>query len=83
MPGLFTASPDVIDTHFSEASTLLEQGRLDESLEACKRVLFLAKADERALRAEVYVRIAAIKQRQGKGREAKDHPVSRGKVPTI
>ncbi len=70
MPGLFTAAPSVVDAHFSEASTLLGEGRLDEALEACKRVLFLARADERALRAEVYVRIAAIKQRQGKAREA-------------
>ncbi len=53
---------------FAEANTLLAQGKLDEALEACKRVLLLG--EDRDTRAEVYVRIAVIKQRQGKVREA-------------
>jgi tetratricopeptide (TPR) repeat protein len=53
---------------FAEANTLLAQGKLDEALDACKRVLLLG--EDRDTRAEVYVRIAVIKQRQGKIREA-------------
>jgi tetratricopeptide (TPR) repeat protein len=63
------AAPPTADESFAEANTLLAQGRLEEALEACKRVLFQAGSD-REKKAEVYVRIAAIKQRQQKGREA-------------
>lgn len=63
------AAPPTADENFAEANDLLAQNRLDEALEACKRVLFLV-GNEREKKSEVYVRIAAIKQRQGKGRES-------------
>jgi tetratricopeptide (TPR) repeat protein len=63
------ASPPTADESFAEANELLAQGRLEEALEACKRVLFQV-ANDREKKSEVYVRIAAIKQRQGKPREA-------------
>lgn len=62
------AAPPSADENFVEANKLLAENKLEEALEACKRVLFLV-GKEREKKAEVYVRIAAIKQRQGKTRE--------------
>jgi tetratricopeptide (TPR) repeat protein len=64
----FASLPDADET-FVEASRLLEQAQLDLALDALKRVLLLSEGDH-VRRAEVFVRVAAIKQRQSKGREA-------------
>lgn len=64
----FASLPDA-DEIFAEATRLLDAGQLETALEALKRTLFLV-ADDPIKRAEVFVRVAAIKQRQGRGREA-------------
>lgn len=64
----FASMPDADET-FAEANRLLEEGKLDAALDAQKRVLLLV-GDDAGRRAEVFVRVAAIKQRQGKAREA-------------
>lgn len=62
-------APGSADATFVEATALLAQGKLEEALGACKRVLFQVGHDH-GMRAEVYVRVATIKQRQGKNLEA-------------
>jgi tetratricopeptide (TPR) repeat protein len=67
--GFFAAAPDAADASLGEASRLFSEGKLDEALDAAKRVLLLAGSDAQK-RAEVFFRIALIKQRQDRAAEA-------------